>query len=266
MRQGLNPAPIYIGTSGWNYDHWRDDFYRGLRRKDWLSYCASKFTGIEINATFYRLQNRSTFERWREQTPTGFRFTIKGNRFLTHNKKLKDPRPAIMLERERADALGDKLAAVLWQLPGNFHLHLDRLQEFVAALDCWNNVRHAIEFRHRSWFAEETRRCLAQRRIAICLSDAADWPLWDEVTTDLVYLRLHGHSRTYASAYARASLQYWADRIRRWHREGRTVHVYFDNDGEGAAPRDARRLMSLLELSPSTGREIGSPAAPGIQL
>jgi uncharacterized protein YecE (DUF72 family) len=95
----------YIGTSGWNYDSWRDDFYRGLPRKDWLGFCAERFSGIEVNATFYRLQTKETFRRWRDATPDNFRFAIKANRFLTHNKKLADPLPAIRHERDLAKAL-----------------------------------------------------------------------------------------------------------------------------------------------------------------
>jgi uncharacterized protein YecE (DUF72 family) len=250
MRKGLNPPPLYIGTSGWNYDHWRNDFYRGVRRKEWLAHCADRFSGIEINSTFYRLQTVDTFARWRDETPANFRFAIKGNRFLTHNKKLNDPRPAIALERERAQGLGNKLAAVLWQLPGNFHSHLDRLEQFAQALDSWSNVRHAIEFRHASWFSDEVADCLGRHRIAACQSDAADWPMWDAVTTDMVYVRLHGHSRTYASSYSRATLQRWAARIGEWRAQGRTVHVYFDNDAEGAAPGDALRLMEYAGLTP----------------
>ncbi|HEU5339582.1 MAG TPA: DUF72 domain-containing protein, partial [Sulfuricaulis sp.] len=92
----------YIGTSGWNYDSWRDDFYRDNSRKNWLRYCAERFSGIEVNATFYRLQSQETFRRWRDETPAKFRFAIKGNRYLTHNKKLADPLAAIRLERDRA--------------------------------------------------------------------------------------------------------------------------------------------------------------------
>lgn len=103
----------YIGTSGWSYRTWKDSFYAGVRQKDWLRFCAERFTGIEVNATFYRLQERSTFERWRDETPGDFRFAIKGNRFLTHNKKLADPVRSIQLERERARGLGNKLAAVV---------------------------------------------------------------------------------------------------------------------------------------------------------
>jgi uncharacterized protein YecE (DUF72 family) len=240
---------VYIGTSGWNYDSWRDDFYQARPRREWLRYAASRFTGIEINATFYRLQTCDTFRRWREQTPREFRFTLKGNRFLTHNKKLADPLPAIRLERDRARALGDKLAAVVWQLPQHFPRHLDRLEEFAHSLArAWRTVRHAVEFRHPSWFDEEVATCLAHHGIANCQSDAADWPLWEAVTTDLVYVRLHGHATTYASSYSRADLQRWAGRLRRWLRQGCDVHVYFDNDAFGAAPRNAIALIELMQL------------------
>lgn len=237
---------IHIGTSGWNYDHWKDSFYAGVRRKDWLRYYAEHFGAVEVNATFYRLQDTTTLARWRDDTPANFRFAIKANRYLTHNRKLNDPLASIKLERQRARTLGDKLSAVLWQLPANFHKHIDRLQGFARALGHWREVRHAIEFRHASWFDDEVADCLQRYNLAVCQSDAADWPLWDAVTTDVVYARLHGHSRTYASAYHGRSLDTWAKRIRDWHRQGMTVHVYFDNDAEGAAPRDAARLRDRV--------------------
>ena len=235
----------YLGTSGWNYDHWAEPFYCGRPRKDWLRYCAERFTAVEVNATFYRLQTRETFRRWGEETPRGFRFAIKANRYLTHNKKLAEPLPAILAERERASALGDKLAAVLWQLPHNLHRHIERLEGFARALHRWRSVRHAIEFRHASWFDTEVAECLARHRIAVCQSDAADWPLWDAVTTDLVYVRLHGHAATYASGYSEAELRAWAAKLQHWLVEGREVHVYFDNDAYARAPVDALRLIEL---------------------
>lgn len=254
---------VYIGTSGWNYDSWKGAFYGATPKKDWLRFCAERFNAIEVNATFYRLQSRETFRRWHDVTPPGFRFAIKGNRFLTHNKKLADwnearaarqggracgladPLPAIRLERERAAGLGDKLAAVVWQLPHNFHKHLDRLEGFARALKRWQRPRHAIEFRHESWFDAEVADCLRRHDIAVCQSDAADWPLWDAVTTDLVYVRLHGHTLTYASGYSDTLLRGWAEKIRRWRRKGFEVHVYFDNDAFGYAPFDALRLMKF---------------------
>lgn len=245
---------IFVGTSGWNYEHWRESFYRGVNRRQWLQSCAEQFTGIEINATFYRLQHQKTFTHWAKVTPDSFRFAIKANRYLTHNKRLKDPLPAVHKERNRARGLGCKLAAVLWQLPGNFTKHNERLQEFLEALREWRDVRHAVEFRHPSWFDNEVAECLRRHRAAACQSDAADWPIWDIVTTDFVYVRLHGHTRTYASRYSGQALDSWAEKVRAWSMTGRDVHVYFDNDAQGAAPRDTLRLMRRLGLSGAGSR------------
>lgn len=238
---------IFIGTSGWNYDHWKDRFYAGVSRADRLRHYAGRFNSVEVNATFYRLQKPATLGRWRDETPARFRFAIKGNRYLTHNKRLKDPHHSVALERSNACPLGDKLAVVLWQLPGNLAKDVERLSGFLESLHAWRDVRHAVEFRHPSWFDDETAACLDAHDVANCQSDAADWPMWTTVTTDLVYIRLHGHTRTYASAYSGKALAAWAASIRQWHRAGRSVHVYFDNDAEGAAPRDAARLRRLLE-------------------
>lgn len=237
----------YIGTSGWSYASWKDSFYEGRPKTRWLAYCAQRFSALEVNATFYRLQSRETFRSWRAATPPGFCFAIKANRYLTHNRKLLEPAPAIRLERSRAAGLGDKLVAVLWQLPRNFRCNLERLETFARALGRWRRVRHAIEFRHPSWFTGEVAACLRERGIAVCQSDAADWPMWEAVTTDLVYVRLHGHRTTYASAYSDAQLRDWARKVRHWMHEGRDVHVYFDNDAFGHAPANAVRLIALLE-------------------
>jgi uncharacterized protein YecE (DUF72 family) len=143
--------------------------------------------------------------------------------------------------------LGDKLAAVVWQLPRRFRINGKRLAGFAAALRTWPEARHVIEFRHLSWFEAEVADCLSRYALAVCLSDAADWPLWDAVTTDLVYVRLHGHTHTYASAYSAESIAYWAARIQTWLNENRDVHVYFDNDAEGVAPQDALQLLRRLK-------------------
>ncbi|HYA66370.1 MAG TPA: DUF72 domain-containing protein [Burkholderiaceae bacterium] len=242
----IQPASAYVGTSGWSYESWRDSWYREVPRAAWLAFCAQRFTGIEVNATFYRLQSRTTFRRWRDAVPTSFRFAIKAHHYLTHNKKLADPIPSIRLERSRAAGLGAKLAVVVWQLPQRAKRDLSRLESFGRALRSWSNVRHAIEFRNESWFDDEVAACLGRYGIAVCQSDAADWPLWSAVTTDLVYVRLHGHATTYASAYSDKELRSWASRVRHWLREGRDVHVYFDNDAFGNAPRDALRLIAML--------------------
>lgn len=241
-------SDVFIGTSGWNYDHW-GDFYAGVKKADRLSHYAGVFNGVEVNASYYRLQERSTFEKWREQVPADFRFAIKANRYLVQNRKLKEPEEPVHKEKERADALGDQLGAVLWQLPASLERNLERLAHFAAVVTKHWPVQHTVEFRHSSWFEDDTADCLRKHNIAVCQSDAADWPLWQAVTADFVYIRLHGHTRTYYSAYSSASLERWAEGIREWLRDGRDVFVFFDNDAEGAAPKDAQKLRELVSKS-----------------
>jgi len=236
----------YIGTSGWNYKEWRHGFYRDVRQQDWLRHCAQHFSAIEVNATFYRLQQKSTFARWREQTPDHFRFAIKANRYLTHNSKLRTPARSIQLERTRALALKEKLTAVVWQMPRHLRKNLPRLEKFARALKRWPEARHVIEFRHDSWFDNDVADCLRRHGLAVCQSDAPDWPLWDAVTSDLVYVRLHGHTKTYGSNYSDKELTTWARCIRRWLKQGHDVHVYFDNTAKGYAVSNALTLMTIL--------------------
>jgi uncharacterized protein YecE (DUF72 family) len=236
---------VYIGTSGWSFDSW-SDFYAGVRKKDWLRYASSRFTGLEVNGTFYHRLKRSSYERWRDETPPQFRFAIKAHRYLTHVKRLEAPRESFEQQRKEASGLGEKLAVVLWQLPANLHRDDDRLKYFVGLLDWWPETRHALEFRHPSWFHKDVARLLKRRGLAVCQSDAADWPLWDTVTTDLVYVRLHGHEVTYVSPYRPRELREWVERIRAWSAEGRDVHVYFDNTDAGNAPRNALTLLRMI--------------------
>lgn len=239
-------ARAFIGTSGWSYKGWRQSFLEGVPQSEWLRYCAQRFTGIEVNGTFYRLQSPETFRKWREETPPEFRFAIKGHRYVTHNKKLGEVDESIELMKEPAQPMGDKLAAVVWQLPESFGKSLEKLRAFLSGLQAWPETRHAIEFRDRSWFDGEVSQLLSRHDVAVCQSDAPDFPLWDEVTTDLVYVRLHGHTRKYASRYSSRLLDQWAKKTRRWLKEGRDVHVYFDNDAEGHAPWDALRLLERV--------------------
>jgi len=236
----------YIGTSGWNYKSWRNNFYGNRPQKQWLRFCSERFTGIEVNGTFYRLQEKSTYNKWREQTPDNFPFAIKGHRYVTHNKKLLDVEKSVIRCRQSASPLGQRLVAVLWQLPAFLKKDGARLEKFVKTLRHWSGPRHAIEFRHKSWFDNEVAECLRQYGVGVCMSEAPDWPMWEKVTTDVVYIRLHGHTRKYASSYSKPALGRWATRIRRWLKESRAVHVYFDNDAEGAAPQNALTLLQML--------------------
>ena len=240
------PVKAYIGTSGWNYKSWRQSFYGDTPQKQWLRFCADRFTAIEVNGTFYRLQPQSTYAKWRDETPEEFQFAIKGHRYVTHNKKLLDPQEPVIRCRDCASPLGKRLAAVVWQLPAFLKKDIQRLEIFVKTLGQWETTRHAIEFRHETWFDDEVADVLREHAVAVCMSDAPDWPMWHEVTTDLVYIRLHGHTRKYASSYSNSSLQKWATLVRGWLAENRDVHVYFDNDAEGAAPQNALTLLEMI--------------------
>lgn len=244
---------VWIGTSGWAYPEWRGGFYAGVPRPRWLAHYARHFEAVEVNATFYRALRPATLEGWRAATPDAFRFCLKASRVLTHVERLDFPEAALARFRAQTDALGHKLAAVLWQLPARFPCDLERLARFAERLDAWPAVRHAVEPRDPSWFTDAVAARLAAHRLAAVQSHAADWPLWDAVTTDLVYVRLHGGVRTYRSPYTAATLARWAARIRRWVGEGRAVHVYFDNTAEGHAVANALALRRLL-AAPDTPR------------
>jgi len=239
-------AKTYIGTSGWNYQHWKPRFYPNTPKAQWLSYCASQFNSIEVNSTFYRLQSEKTFLRWYRETPDYFRFAIKANRYLTHTKRLRNAEDSITLEKQHAQALGDKLAVVLWQLPGNFTININRLSHFIEALKNWDSTRHTIEFRHSSWFDDSVAELLSQNNIAVCQSDAGDWPLWQCVTADFIYVRLHGKPQTYVSNYSVTKLGKWANQTKLWLKQKRDVFIYFDNDAEVKAPFNALSLQKLL--------------------
>lgn len=240
-------ARAWIGTSGWVYKGWREHLYERTPLRRWLEVASRTFTALEVNGSFYTQIKRETYERWRTETPDGFRFAIKGHRFVTHYKRLRDCRDSVVLLRDQASGLGDKLAAVVWQLPSNFTMDATRLDDFLRALRAWRDVKHSIEFRHRSWFVPEIAARMRDANASVCMSDAPDFPLWHEVTSDLVYVRLHGHTRKYASSYSGALLRKWRDDIATWIADGRDVHVYFDNDAEGAAVHNAKTLISLVE-------------------
>lgn len=237
---------LHVGTSGWNYD-W-PDLYEHVPRARRLEAYAERLDAVEINGSFYRLQKRETYQRWRSRTPDGFCFAVKANRYLTHNMKLKDADGPIGLERDRAQGLGDKLGAVLWQLPQRFRRNDERLVAWTKALRRkWPSARHVLEPRHPSWFGDAVAEILGERGVAFCMSDAPNWPLWETPNTDFVYARLHGHTRLYHSRYARRSLERWAERARGWLDEGRDVLIFFDNTDSGHAPRDAERLRAMLD-------------------
>ena len=235
---------IRIGTSGWVYPHWRDIFYPAdLHQADWFDHYASHFDTVEINNSFYRLPSEATFDKWREQAPDGFLYAVKASRFLTHMKKLKEPRSPLHNFFTHAAHLGNSFGPVLYQLPPHWQLNLSRLQDFLAVLP--HKRHHAIEFRDPSWLVEPVFRLLERFGVGHCIHDMPPLEVPHRVTTSFVYLRYHGdydHSGNYSTAH----LEQQAQQITDWHNQGLEIFVYFNNDIGAYAVNNALLLKSLL--------------------
>jgi uncharacterized protein YecE (DUF72 family) len=234
---------LTIGTSGWQYRDWRGPFYPpGVPQRLWLEEYATHFDVVEVNNAFYRLPERATFEQWRARTPAGFRFAVKMSRYLTHNKRLKDPAEPVARFLDRADGLGDKLGPVLVQLPPTLKAALPALDETLSKFP--PHVRVTVEPRHDTWFTDDCRRLLERHGAALCWADRKGrptTPLWR--TTDWVYLRMHeGRARPWPR-YGRSALTTWVQRL-----EGiEEAYVYFNNDPGGAAVIDAGVMAGIAE-------------------
>ncbi len=272
---GLKRArEVRIGISGWTYKPWRGVFYPAKHaQKRELKYASRALNTIEINGTFYSLQRPSSFQKWYPEPPASFVFSMKGPRFITHMKKLRDV--AVPLANFFASGvlcLGKKLGPILWQFPPNFGWNEQRFHEFFALLPrdtaaaarlshqhneklkcpAWTKIevcrplRYAVEVRHPSFLVPDFFALLRQCQIAFVFADTAGrWPYAEELTTDFVYCRLHGDEQLYVSGYSESALAWWAERLRRWGR-GRDLFVYFDNDAKVHAPFDAQRLAALF--------------------
>ncbi len=265
-----------IGIAGWRYAAWRGDFYPvGLPQRRELEYAAEHLTSIEVNGSFYSLQRPSSYAAWRAETPDGFVFSLKGPRFISHLKRLKDVEvPLANFFASGVLGLGPKLGPVLWQLPENFAFDADVLDAFFSLLPRTTTeaatlakrhddkvkegqslteaevdlpVRYALEFRSATFATPEAYDLLRKHDVACVLADTAGrWPKVEEETSDFAYVRLHGDKELYASGYTDASLERWAQKCRGWERDGLDVFAYFDNDIKGYAPHDAMKLISLL--------------------
>ena len=249
-REGSGPAlsggRIHIGTSGWHYDHWVGPFYpSGTSSEDFLSLYTRFFRTVEINNTFYQLPARETLADWHHVTPDAFLFACKASRFITHMKKLSDPKQSVKRFFHAIEVLGDKLGPVLFQLPPRWHLNVDRLKRFLDALP--GSWRYAFEFRDDTWFTQDTLKTLAEHGAAFCIYDLAGRQSPEAVTTDLVYIRLHGPEKAYQGRYRTRALARWATRCQAWSKEGRDVYCYFDNDEKGYAAQDALALKRMIE-------------------
>ena len=289
------PTSYRIGISGWNYAPWRKVFYPpGLPHRAELGYAARRLNSIEINGSFYSLQRPSSYQRWYDETPPGFVFSVKGPRFVSHMKKLVDvDAPLANFFASGVLALADKLGPILWQLPPNLGYDADRLAAFFELLprttgaagelaarhdDRMNDrallqspldipLRHALEVRHPTYENPGFIDLLREHDIAlVCADTAGKWPMLNDVSSDFVYVRLHGAEELYVSGYDNDALDRWAAKIQTWHagdtptdgqtlappapRRTRDVYVYFDNDVKVRAPYDAEALARRLDIHP----------------
>lgn len=273
-------ARCFIGVSGWRYPRWRGDFYpKGLRQRDELRYAAERMTSVEINGSFYSLQRPSSYAAWAAETPEEFLFAVKGGRYITHLKQLRDiETPLANFVASGVLALGHRLGPMLWQLPPKLAFDEEKVGHFLSLLprthgeavevalrhddklapervlaavadgvDPSTPVRHALEPRHPSFQSAEAHRLLVEHDVAMVIADSAGtWPTMPDATSNFRYVRLHGESELYASAYTDASLDRWAEQCAAWLAEDLDAFVYFDNDAKGHAPHDALRLIDRL--------------------
>jgi uncharacterized protein YecE (DUF72 family) len=242
---------ILIGTSGYNYPHWwKGVFYPShLPQRKWLEFYTEYFDTVELNVSFYRLPKKEVFEGWYKRTPKRFSFAVKGSRFITHIKRLKDCRESLSLFFDHASPLKEKLGVVLWQLPPRFKLQKERLEEFCVLLSTLPRSklhRHTFEFRDKSWICPESFRILEEFNFAFCMAHGAGLPLVEKTTSDFVYLRLHGGEVLYGSNYSNKELKGWAGKIEDWKAKGKAVFVYFNNDTYGFAVQNALTLKKIL--------------------
>jgi uncharacterized protein YecE (DUF72 family) len=244
---------LFVGTSGWQYKHWRRVFYpERLPQRVWLPYFAQAFRTVEVNNTFYNLPERAVFEQWRTGTPDDFVFAVKMSRYLTHLKRLHDPAEPVQRFMERATGLGPKLGPVLIQLPPRFRADLELLEQTLELFEA--SVRVAVEFRDDSWFTQSTRDVLHDRRVALCLADSPrrHQPTWR--TTDWGFIRFHEGTGDDAPGYNREALRRWVGIIAQTWSRREDVFVYFNNDTAGYAIRDAKTFAELATaagLSPT---------------
>lgn len=251
-------AKVYIGTSGYTYGHWRGVFYpQDLSQTKWLEFYSQHFQTVEINASFYHQMPRKVFENWRAKTPNNFIFAVKGSRFITHIRRLKDCQEPVERFLEAASGLGEKLKVILWQLPPKWHADPERLEKFLESIsprevrpprrsDLLRNLRHAFEFRDESWLKPEIYHILKKYGVALVIQDSSNWPVSEEITTNFTYLRFHGRGSLYSSDYSDQELEEWAKKIKRWQKQNLDVFAYFNNDVGGYAIKNAQTLKELV--------------------
>ncbi|MDH5570802.1 MAG: DUF72 domain-containing protein [Gammaproteobacteria bacterium] len=238
---------IYIGTSGWSYEHWKGCFYpHTLPARDFLGYYQQLFNCVEINNTFYRLPDEHSFLHWYESVPDNFVFSVKASRFISHMKKLKDPAETVPPFMQQVKLLANKLGPILFQLPPRWRCNPQRLEAFLRSLPAADH--YVFEFRDSSWFTQQTYTLLKHYNAAFCIYDLASHLSPLEVTADFVYIRLHGPGEAYCGSYTAKALRDWAKKIMDWHEKGIQVYCFFDNDQAGYAVKNALQLKMMVEV------------------
>ena len=251
---------LWVGTSGWQYRHWRGKLYpRGLPTEAWFDRYAEAFDTVELNVTFYRQPRASVFEGWARRAPGGFLFAVKASRFLTHIRRLRQPRDSVERLMDGASRLGSHLGPILVQLPPDMPAEPGRLAETLAAFP--TSVRVAVEPRHASWFSNEVRAVLRDRAAALCWADRRGprTPVeraW--ATAPFGYVRFHAGRAGPPGCYGDRALATWLERVRAaWPADAADVFLYWNNDGRGCAPRDAARFAEL-----AAGAGVATSRAP----
>ena len=263
-RKAWRPNDLHIGISGWTYAGWRGVFYpRKLSHRLELEFASRVFNSIEINGSFYSLQLPASYQRWHAETPPGFIFSVKGGRFITHMKKLRDVQaPLANFFASGILCLREKLGPILWQFPPNFGWNPERFTDFFELLphdtpaaaklakkhdakvkgrswtktDASRPIRHAVEIRHPTFMVPEFFALLRRHNIAFVVADTAGkWPFAEDITADFVYCRLHGAEQLYVSGYSETELAWWADRIEHWRK--------------GTQPKDAKLVAGKKAAS-----------------
>jgi uncharacterized protein YecE (DUF72 family) len=237
---------IYVGTSGWNYKHWKGVFYpQKMPSSKWLDYYTKYFNTVELNVTFYRLVQKKTFENWRKNTPKDFTFIAKGSRFITHIKRIKSVAAPLDVFLNNVVGLKEKLLAILWQFPPQFKKDISRLEIFLKLLTRKTKTRQAFEFRHETWFDQEVYDLLKKYNACLCIAHSDRYPCVKVATADFLYLRFHGEA-LYRSNYEDKELKHWAKYANRY--KDKDILAYFNNDVEGHAIKNALALRGLLKV------------------
>jgi len=237
----------YIGTSGWHYDHWQDRFYpKTLTKAKWLEFYASHFTTVELNNSFYRLPSETAFATWHDSSSANFTFAVKVSRFITHIKRLRNSEEAVDNFISRAKILAEKLGPLLYQLPPNMHRNDEILESFLSTLP--QGMKHVFEFRHQSWLEDKVFEILHKHNIGFCVFDMPSVSCPLVATADFAYIRFHGSTGLYFSCYSDEELADWAKRLANLARNLEAIYIYFNNDAEAFAVRNAITLRRYLEM------------------